>query len=95
MKNQPALPFFQGIQGRGRWRAIKKCLKENLPKPWGEIKNATKEITWECPPKCKPPPEKMPDIQAALVAAFGQEIADKIKATFEQCKEQSQGNKTE
>ena len=74
---------------------IKKCLKENLPKPWGEIKNATKEITWECPPKCKPPPEKMPDIQAALVAAFGQEIADKIKATFEQCKEQSQGNKTE
>merc|ERR1712142_80474 len=80
-----------GIQGRGRWRAIKKCLKENLPKPWGEIKNATKEITWECPPKCKPPAEKMPEIQAALVAASGQEIANKIKATFEQCKEQSQG----
>ena len=76
---------------------MKQCLRDNLPKPYGEIKDATKDITWECPERrrCKPPPEKMPEIHTAWVAAFGQEIADEIKATFEQCKEQSQGNETD
>ena len=69
-----------------------KCLKENLPKPWGEIKNATKEVTWECPRRCKPPPEKKPEIHAAMVAAFGQEIADEINGTIRQCKEQAKGS---
>ena len=42
----PALHFVQGTQGRG---AMKQCLRDNLPKPYGEIRDATRGITWECP----------------------------------------------
>ena len=50
----PALRFIQGDQGQGRG-AMKQCLRENLPKPYGEIKNATRGITWDCPDKPEQP----------------------------------------